>query len=97
LFREKMPTGVPGGPPPARPDILTYRTGRLVDSFRILQYNQRKNIIKYTFDPIYNVYDGSQRDVDKLVVQSGLRPAVRQLVGEFHRYLNPNNRREQSG
>ena len=97
LFREKMPTGVPGGPPPARPDILTYRTGRLVDSFRILQYNQRKNIIKYTFDPIYNVYDGTQRDVDKLVVQSGLRPAVRQLVGEFHRYLNPNNRREQSG
>jgi len=97
LFREKMPTGVPGGPPPARPDVLTYRTGRLVDSFRILQYNQRNNIIKYTFDPIYNVYDGSQRDVDKLIVQSGLRPAIRQLVGRFHRYLNPNNDREQSG
>jgi hypothetical protein len=97
LFREKMPTGVPGGPPPARPDVLTYRTGRLVDSFRILQYNQRKDIIKYTFDPIYNIYDGTMRDVDELVVQSGLRPAIRTLVGRFHRYINPINRREQSG
>jgi hypothetical protein len=97
LFREKMPTGVPGGPPPPRPDVLTFRTGRLVDSFRVIQYNQKKNIIKYTFDPIYNVYDGTQRDVDELIVQSGLRPAVRQLIGEFHRYLNPNNRRQQGG
>lgn len=97
LFREKMPTGTPGGPPPPRPDILTFRTGRLVDSFRVVQYNQKKNIIKYTFDPIYNVYDGSQRDVDNLIVQAGLRPAVRTLVGTFHRYLNPNNNRSQSG
>lgn len=97
LFREKMPTGVPGGPPPARPDVLTFRTGRLVDSFRILQYNQKKDIIKYTFDPIYNVYDGSARDVDNLIVQSGLRPAIRTLVGRFHRYLNPNNNRQQGG
>ena len=66
-------------------------------NYRTTLSNQKKNIIKYTFDPIYNVYDGTQRDVDELIVQSGLRPAVRQLVGEFHRYLNPNNRRQQGG
>lgn len=82
LIRQAMPTGIDRFNPPPRPDILTYRTGRLFDSIKLTQWSQKTNIIKYTYDPIYEVYQDEARSVDALVQEKGLRPAIQQLFGQ---------------
>lgn len=91
LFRSKMPKGVPGGPPPPRPEILTERTGRFAESFRVTKFNQKKGFIEYTYDPIYRVFENQQRAPSRLIEQQGLRPAVQQLVGTYFRFIRDKN------
>ena len=86
-----MPKGVPGGPPPPRPEILTERTGRFAESFRVTKFNQRKGFIEYTYDPIYRVFENQQRAPSRLIEQQGLRPAVQQLVGTYFRFIRDKN------
>jgi len=87
LFRSKMPKGIPGGPPSPRPEILTERTGRFAESFRVTKFNQTKGFLEYTYDPIYNVFESERRAPSKLIEQQGLRPAVQQLVGKYFRFI----------
>jgi hypothetical protein len=87
LFRSKMPKGVPGGPPPPINEILTERTGRFAQSFTITKFNKSKEFIEYTYDPIYNVFESERRAPSKLIEEQGLRPAVQQLIGKYHRFI----------
>ena len=87
LFRSKMPKGTPGGPPPPINEILTERTGRFAQSFTITKFNKSKEFIEYTYDPIYNVFESERRAPSKLIEEQGLRPAVQQLIGKYHRFI----------
>ena len=87
LFRSKMPKGIPGGPPPPINEILTERTGRFAQSFTITKFNKAKEFIEYTYDPIYNVFESERRAPSKLIEEQGLRPAVQQLIGRYHRFI----------
>lgn len=91
MFRAVMPKGIPGGPPPPRPEILTERTGRFAESFRITKFNQRKEFLEYTYDPIYKVFEGEQRAPSALIERHGLRPAIQQLVGRHFRFIRDKN------
>lgn len=79
-MEQRMPKGVPGGPPDPTPGILTYRTGRFVESTTILNINTRKRVINYTYDPIYRVHENTYRPND--LVASTIREVAQQYFGQ---------------
>lgn len=79
-MKQRMPQGVPGGPPDPTPGILTYRTGRFVESTTILNINIRKKVINYTYDPIYRVHENTYRPNE--LVASTIREVAQQYLGQ---------------
>lgn len=79
-MRLRMPEGVPGGPPEPTPGILTYRTGRFVESTTILNINFRKRVINYTYDPIYRVHENKYKPNE--LVQSTIREVAQREFGQ---------------
>jgi hypothetical protein len=67
------------GQPPV-PNILTYRTGRFAQSFRITKVNEAASQITYTYDPVYRVaHENTGRDPRSLI-QVGIRQAVQKVL-----------------
>jgi len=79
-MRQRMPEGVPGGPPEPTPGILTYRSGRFVESTTILNINFRKRVINYTYDPIYRVHENKYKPNE--LVQSTIREVAQREFGQ---------------
>jgi len=61
----RMPIGPVGGPP-LSPRVLTYRTGRFVNSTQVFADIERKQI-QYFYNPIYSVHEKTSRDPRNLM------------------------------
>ncbi len=76
-FVQRMPRGVPKGPPPPVDNVLTYRSGRFAQSFQILTIDAKNNSIRYTYDPIYRVHESTSRNPRNLI-EGGIRKVVQE-------------------
>jgi hypothetical protein len=81
-LRQRMPQGEPGGPPDPTPGILTSRTGRFIQSTQVLQINERKRTIFYTYDPIYRVHETTYQPT-RLVTET-IRQVAQQQFGSIY-------------
>ena len=73
LTFNKMPKGPPIGPP-LSPTVLTYRTGRFVESIRV---KQKQNIVEYYYMPLYRVHESSRPPSE--IIEPSIREAVKAL------------------
>ena len=65
---KRMPHGPIGGYPLAK-TILTYRTGRFVNSLRMF-IDYRTNMVQYYYNPMYYVHETTTRDPKRLIESS---------------------------
>lgn len=79
---DKMPKGPRRGPPLSN-QVLTYRTGRFAKSVNILFLNYRNFVINYFYDPIYRVFEDSDRDPRELIETSIREVVQRKFAREF--------------
>lgn len=71
----KMPEGIPGGPPPPVPNILTYRTGRFANSIQLM-VDYRRKLVTYYYNPIYYIHEQTTRD-PKVLIKSSINEVLR--------------------
>lgn len=79
---ERMPKGPRRGPPLAE-TILTERSGRFRTSIQVIA-DYRRNVLSYYYDPLYRVFNNTQRDPDDFVPDT-IREVVQTL---FARQFN---------
>ncbi len=82
LVQRRLAQIMPKGPikgPPLSPNVLTERTGRFRGSVTVFP-NYRQNLIRFTYDPIYQSFVGTARNPDRFV-GGAIRETVQTLFG----------------
>ena len=74
----RMPIGPVGGPPKSS-RVLTYRTGRFVNSLQVIADMRTQNM-QYYYNPNYWVHEATSRD-PKNLIGSSLNSVTRSLFG----------------
>jgi len=82
---KKMPRGPERGPPLGG-TILTYRSGRFVNSITAI-INFKQGIIKYFFNPIYKAHRDTVFDPDENLIEPNIRLTTRALFGKQFRII----------
>ncbi len=77
---KKMPHGPLTGPP-LNDTILTFRSGRFVNSINVI-INFKKEIITYFFNPIYTKHRETLRNPDDTLIEPSIRILARKLFGK---------------
>ena len=70
LIQRRLAQIMPRGPergPPLSPNILTERTGRFRKSVLAQIVGGRNNLIRFTYDPIYETFIDTARNPDRFV------------------------------
>lgn len=79
---QRMPKGPRRGPP-LSDDILTYRSGRFARSVQIAFLNYKTSVIKFFYDPVYQVHEPTRSPSD--LIDSSIREVTQQL---YNRQFN---------
>lgn len=83
----RMPIGPVGGPPKSS-RVLTYRTGRFVNSLQVMA-NIRTQNMQYYYDPNYWVHEATSRN-PKDLIGSSLNSVTRSLFGKRFNLIKAN-------
>jgi len=75
---QRMPKGPRRGPP-LSDDVLTYRSGRFARSVQIALLNYKTSVIKFFYDPVYQVHEPTRSPSD--LIESSIREVTQQLYG----------------
>ena len=75
----RMPIGPVGGPPLSR-KVLTYRTGRFVESLKVIA-DMRSQAMQYYYDPRYWIHETTSRNPRDLI-DSSLNSVTRNLFSK---------------
>jgi hypothetical protein len=75
----RMPIGPVGGPPLSR-KVLTYRTGRFVQSLKVIA-DMRSQAMQYYYDPRYWIHETTNRNPRDLI-DSSLNSVTRNLFSK---------------
>ena len=82
---KRMPKGPLRGPPLSA-SVLTYRTGRFVDSIKVIQ-DFRQQLIKYYYAPNYRVHEKRGARAPRFLLQGSIRDTVQAVYGERFRII----------
>jgi hypothetical protein len=83
----RMPIGPVGGPPKSS-RVLTYRTGRFVNSLQVM-VDMKSAIMQYYYDPNYWVHEATSRNPRNLI-DSSLNSVTRALFGKRFNLIKAN-------
>ena len=75
---QRMPKGPKRGKPLSE-EVLTYRTGRFAKSVQIAFLNYKTNVIKFFYDPIYQVHEPTRSPSE--LIETSIREVTQQLYG----------------
>lgn len=83
----RMPIGPIGGPPKSS-RVLTYRTGRFVDSVQVIA-DMRSKAMQYYYDPNYWIHEATSRNPRNLI-GSSINSVTRSLFGKRFNLVKAN-------
>ena len=75
---QRMPKGPKRGKPLSE-DILTYRSGRFAKSVQIAFLNYKTNVIKFFYDPVYQVHEPTRSPSE--LIETSIREVTQKLYG----------------
>jgi hypothetical protein len=82
---KRMPKGPLRGPP-LSPTILTYRTGKFVESIKVIQ-DFRQSLMTYYYAPNYKIHERKGARAPRFLLQASIRSVVQQVYSEKFRII----------
>jgi len=89
LVQKEVEKRMPKGPlrgPPLSPTILTYRTGRFVESIKVIQ-DFRQSLMTYYYAPNYKIHERKGARAPRILLQGSIRSVVQKVYSEKFRIL----------
>ena len=89
LVQREVEKRMPKGPlrgPPLNPIVLTYRTGKFVESIKVIQ-DFRQSLMTYYYAPNYRVHEKRGARAPRLLLQSSIRETVKSVYSQKFRIL----------
>lgn len=89
LVQKEVEKRMPKGPlrgPPLSPTVLTYRTGRFVESIEVIQ-DFRQSLMTYYYAPNYKIHERKGARAPRFLLQASIRATVQKLYSEKFRII----------